>query len=341
MPEEKQTPGKQETPPERTPLSDAPPLEYRKRREEGEGEEPIQAKSDTEAGAIGAAEEAAAKEAEKQTEQVVEEKEKSEAVAKGEEAETKEAKEDEAGKEEQKEEPKEGIPRGVKRRIDKVTADRYEADERTRVAEARNAELETRLRAYEKPPEQATNGKPELDNFETHEDFEEALFDWKYDRRREAEHREDTEFRAETAYRAKVEKFHAGMDKAREAHEDFAETMDQDILITPAMQDAMADTDVAGEIAYYFGKNPKEAERIAGLGPIGQILAIGKIEASLSNPNPSKPSDGSNPAPQPTGKKPKLIQPLKASGQTNKKPLGEVNDPGEYRRRRAAGEGTS
>ena len=82
------------------------------------------------------------------------------------------------------------------------------------------------------------------------------------------------------------------MHAARQAHEDFDEVVETDIKISQPMQQAMLDSEQGAEVAYWLGKNPKEAERIAQLPPVGAIREIGRIEASFATKK-------NNPAPKP------------------------------------------
>lgn len=77
-----------------------------------------------------------------------------------------------------------------------------------------------------------------------------------------------------------------------EKYEDFEEVVMGDVRITPVMRDAifeLDDQEVQTEVAYYLGKNPKEALRISKLSPMRQIAEVGKLEAKLaSQPTPTK-----------------------------------------------------
>ncbi len=44
------------------------------------------------------------------------------------------------------------------------------------------------------------------------------------------------------------------------------------------MAEALLDSPRGAEIAYYLGKNPMEATRIAGLAPVSQATAIARLE---------------------------------------------------------------
>lgn len=83
------------------------------------------------------------------------------------------------------------------------------------------------------------------------------------------------------------------MSSGAEKYEDFEEVVtDDSVKITPVMRDAIFELDdqaIQADVAYYLGKNPKEALRISRLSPIRQIAEIGKLEMKLSStPSPSK-----------------------------------------------------
>ncbi len=54
-----------------------------------------------------------------------------------------------------------------------------------------------------------------------------------------------------------------------------------DLAITPIMADAIRESSRAAEIAYYLGKNPAEAAKIASLSPVSQVMAIAHLEGRL------------------------------------------------------------
>jgi hypothetical protein len=50
------------------------------------------------------------------------------------------------------------------------------------------------------------------------------------------------------------------------------------LTVTPIMADAIRESSRGAEIAYYLGKNPAEAARIASLSPVSQATAIAHLE---------------------------------------------------------------
>lgn len=74
------------------------------------------------------------------------------------------------------------------------------------------------------------------------------------------------------------------METGAEKYEDFEAVVTGDVDITPVMRDTLFLMDNAADVAYYLGKNPSEARKIATLPPIRQAAEVGKIEAKLSQP---------------------------------------------------------
>ena len=66
--------------------------------------------------------------------------------------------------------------------------------------------------------------------------------------------------------------------------------------ITNVMAETIQSSDIGPELAYYLGTNPKEADRISRMTPLGQAKEIGKIEAKLVSAPPVKKTT-SAPAP--------------------------------------------
>ena len=68
------------------------------------------------------------------------------------------------------------------------------------------------------------------------------------------------------------------------------------LTVTPVMADAIRESSRGAEIAYYLGKNPADAARIASLPPVSQATAIARLEARVGSAQTSVSR-----APQPVG----------------------------------------
>ncbi len=191
---------------------------------------------------------------------------------------------------------------GFQRRITKLTTEKREL-------EARLAAL-TAGKPAETPKADAGDGKPQLEKFDSYEEYVEALTDWKLERR-EAAKAEQARADAQKQQQAELaNSWQARQDAVRAKYDDYDEVVGQEIPITQAMQQALLESDHGAELAYWLGSNPKEAERIAKLGPVAAIKALGKIEDSLSGGSaepPAKPKPRASSAPEP-------ISPIGARG---------------------------
>jgi O6-methylguanine-DNA--protein-cysteine methyltransferase len=148
-----------------------------------------------------------------------------------------------------------------------------------------------------------TNPKPKQENFDTYDEFNEALLDWKVDQR---EHRRETANAAEAARQAAAERVvqvQQRIDTFKQQHPDFHEVLNAaDFEVPKRVLREMEESPVGPQIAYHLAKNPAEAAAICKLHPVDQIKAVGKLEARFEReagaptPTPRKPVSR---APQP------------------------------------------
>jgi hypothetical protein len=94
-----------------------------------------------------------------------------------------------------------------------------------------------------------------------------------------------------------LESYHDLEEEARGKYDDFEQVAyNPKLPITNVMAETIQSSDIGPELAYYLGSNPKEADRISRMSPLGQAKEIGKIEAKLASDPPVKKTT-SAPAP--------------------------------------------
>jgi len=189
--------------------------------------------------------------------------------------------------EESEKEPDESsLPEGVKKRIDKVTRQKYEA-----IAESNRlkAEIE-QLRAQIAPKQEA----PDISQFDTLDDYVEAVAEYKYQHNMLSEQEKNVERaieqRVSREWTAKVE-------KVRSVAPDFDAVFSNvaSIEFAPMALEAVAQHPKGAEIAYMLGKDVSEAYRIAALSPSQQLMAIGELAAKTNVPKPKTVSSAPPP----------------------------------------------
>lgn len=185
--------------------------------------------------------------------------------------------------------------KGVQKRLDEITRLRYEAE--------RRAEQERQERIYwqqkaigEQKPAVPVN-KPTVDQYGTYEDYLEALSDWKVEQRLSTERAERERQAQEESKRNKSLTYAERVEKALTKYEDYEQIAHgRHWPMTDDMQEAILESEMGPDIAYYLGNNPEEAARISRLSPAAQNRELGKLEAKLSLPYP-KPKTTTAPPP--------------------------------------------
>lgn len=192
---------------------------------------------------------------------------------------------EEKGEGEKPEEKKKG---GFQRRIDKLTTERKQLA-------AENEELKRKLAGEPaaQPKSEATAAKPKPDDFTSYDDYVEKLAEWTTD---QAEAKREAKRQAQEASR-KAEQAQAEVSNVWQSRvKEFAATAPdfEDVLeavdtpISPALTQALLDSEHGPAIAYELAKNTKEIERLNTLSPIAVAREIGRLEAAKAKPAAAK-----------------------------------------------------
>lgn len=118
--------------------------------------------------------------------------------------------------------------------------------------------------------------RPKPGNFETVEEYEDALHDW-YDSKREIK---VTAASQNQVFKDRLSAFNKSAEPMRVEHPDFDEVTGRPVF-TDSMRQAIFNLDNGAMVAYELGENPGLAERIKLLPPEKQIYEMGKIERKL------------------------------------------------------------
>lgn len=197
---------------------------------------------------------------------------------------------------ESEEEPKPSRSQNAKQRLRRKL--RESEDERrqlldqTKQQDERLATLEGKLEGVINPPP----ARPNRVNYETEEDYEDSLFEWRDSQKTQPVKKEPApQAQPRLSVSQEVhENWMNQLDDASEKYDDFdvAMTSIPKESLTDSMTLAIMESKEAGEIAYFLGKNHSEATRISGLSITAQVREIDKLGAKLNNtttaPDPIK-----------------------------------------------------
>lgn len=189
---------------------------------------------------------------------------------------------------EEKDEQKPKKKSGFKKRIERFQKRLSEKEQE--LAHWKSEALKNNAESKKQGPsktEQSTDlsKKPKADDFDTHEEYVEALTDWKLEQKEVERERLAKEKSAKDDYQKQVESFQSKVKDFEKDHDDFQDVMSEvdDIPLSFSLQDAILTSDIGPAIMYELAKNREELERISALGPVQAAREIGKIEARLSS----------------------------------------------------------
>ena len=180
--------------------------------------------------------------------------------------------------------------RGQSRELDSI----YAANRRLQ----QQVEMLTRTVLQQQPPpaepqQPAETPRPKSEDFETDEDFYEALSDWKADRKLaewEARNEQREEERQHEAQRTQIEQAYANMhDTGRTKYADYDAVAGSAPVYNPVIGVAIAQSPNAADVSYYLGQNHDIATELDGMDPMAAAIRIGEISASLKQPQKKPP----------------------------------------------------
>ena len=182
-------------------------------------------------------------------------------------------------------------PRGVQKRLDEITKEKYEwkreAEYWREVAMAGKPADKQASSAGEVTEEGiAVSGKPKPDDYDDYNEYVDAVTDWKIQDRETKAILKAQESRQQSEFQQKQESFNVAIAASKAKHADYDDIMEsaKSIPCPQSMRAAIMDSQDGGEILYYLAKNPAEASRISQLSVLSQAREIGRIEHRLATP---------------------------------------------------------
>src|SRR5215469_17029480 len=248
------------------------------------------------------------------------------------------------------EEPKANGLEKMQKRIDKLTAQRSEAESRAeRLAKELEAERAKHTEDKEAPMEEVAastetlrvrpklgetinprTGKPH----ETQEEYEDDLMDWRDEKNALQYAKEENERRSMnvlTSYNDRVEAFKVD-------HEDWGEVVGQNIDIPQGVQMAILEMENGPDVAYFLGKNPQVVKSLNKMSVPTAMAEIGRISARLEGPQDKEKESNqerkinSGPDREPiVSRAPAPIKPLSGHATKSSVPIDEMSYS-DYRR---------
>ncbi len=144
-------------------------------------------------------------------------------------------------------------------------------------------------------------GKPHQDAFETHEEYVEALTEWKLEKKLAERDEKEAKDKAKQSFNSRLESHQQKVVEFVKDHPDFHELVEDfaGVQLSVVIEESILDS--GPELMYHLMKDREEFERINALPPVQAAREIGKFEARLASKKEQ---------PKQEIKKPKAPQPL-------------------------------
>jgi len=191
-------------------------------------------------------------------------------------------------------------PSGAEKRIKELVAKQRQA-EREAAYWKGVAEGKAKTSGDEQEPaDPKPAGKPTIEQYNTYDEYMEALADWKVEQKLIARQQENFKNEKQEHYKKRIATF---QEKLVEAADEDPEILDyyqdQTLPISTTMGDVLLESEVGPQLLKYLGENRKEAARIARLSPYAAAKELGKIEDRILNPKTADPPKKISQAPDP------------------------------------------
>jgi hypothetical protein len=182
---------------------------------------------------------------------------------------------------------------GFKKRIDKLKRKEADALREVEYWKAKALQEKNQLEKEEPKASVQSDSKPTPDDFETQEEFIDALTDWKLNtalKQKDENSKKDSlrqkEIETAQKWQSNIEKF--SQENNVEDFGDFIEENLDGISASETVERAILESDLGPNILYHLAENPDLAERISKLSDTQALMEIGVIKSQLSKPKQTK-----------------------------------------------------
>lgn len=173
---------------------------------------------------------------------------------------------------------------GFKRRIDKLTSKLSQKDQEIEFLRAEVTKSQKPKDEFVAPIVKVNvEGRPRSDDFDTHENFVEALTDWKMEQGEKVKADKLRQEQVKADFHAQMTAHLGRLDVFKKSVDDFDETIEDmgDMQLSFVIQDMILTSENGPELMYELAKDKKEFERINALPALAAARELGKLEARL------------------------------------------------------------
>lgn len=179
--------------------------------------------------------------------------------------------------------------KGVGKRINELTREKYEAIRRAEAAEQRAMALEEKSQAGNSKQGGEQGGKPKFEDFDfDHDAYVEALAEWRVKQTLAERETSEAERTRQTKQQEQAQQFQGRLAAYQTANPGKWEAATQaPVNFTPPMMEVIGTSEMGPQIAVYLTENLDRADEISRMTPYAAAAALGRLEASMSAAKPA------------------------------------------------------
>lgn len=248
-----------------------------------------------------------------------------------------EAKQQEAedqAEEERERKEREAQPRPTRkqRAIEKATKDLRDqlkqANDRIAALEGKKPQGESEVVKAPEPPKR--------DKFKTDAEFEEAMFDYRYQLRRAKEAATEAQNAIQARLKENFENYQSAVADFKEEHDDWDEVVNSKIPIHESTYLAVLELENGPAVTYYLGKHPDYARRLAEMSPLSAAMEVGRLATRLKTGAPEPGAAGGGETRKPKPRIPEPVKPVSTAATSSTLTSAEAAKKRDFRAFRAA-----
>lgn len=177
---------------------------------------------------------------------------------------------------------------------------------------------------------------PKRDKFKSDAEFDDAMFDYRYQLRRAKEAATEAQNAMQARLKENFENYKSSVAEFKDEHDDWDEVVNQTAAIHESVYLAVMELENGAAVTYYLGKHPDFTRRLAEMSPLSAAMEVGRLSTRLKTGAPEPDSGRPGAAdggvkPKPRPKLPEPVKPVSTAATSSTTTSAEAAKKRDYR----------
>lgn len=150
---------------------------------------------------------------------------------------------------------------------------------------------------------------PKREKFKTDAEFDEAMFDYRFQLRSAKESAERAQNQMKAQLKANLENYQTAVADFKDKHDDWDDVVNQPIPIHESTCLAVMELENGPAVTYYLGKNPEYARKLAAMTPLSAAMEVGRLASRLKTGAPNRGAADGGAKQKPKTRLPEPVKP--------------------------------